>query len=242
MGHDAAQEVIHRWEYILINILRIGGFSTRRKSNEFVYSRCLFPVLRKLRAFWKDFVKDFRSRIRDIWPDSKQAPSGKCVDFSIRAGIAQGQPTAEIDQVIDSGKISTKRNWTAAMRRRGVNKWKIQIKHSRHLCLFGIALHRYIPWNSAKFFFLVTILIPSLQIQSVTGLRDGNTRFNILGIEIGMWNEFTMDQESQKGGVEFEIKKGTKIYDDAIASIKTEGLRATSISALIRGVWFAFSA
>jgi phospholipid/cholesterol/gamma-HCH transport system substrate-binding protein len=33
-----------------------------------------------------------------------------------------------------------------------------------------------------------------------------------------------MDQENQKAIVELKIKKGIKIYDDAIASIKTEGL------------------
>ena len=33
-----------------------------------------------------------------------------------------------------------------------------------------------------------------------------------------------MDQENQKAVVEMKIKKGIKIYDDAIASIKTEGL------------------
>ena len=33
-----------------------------------------------------------------------------------------------------------------------------------------------------------------------------------------------MDQENQKAVVEIKIKKGIKIYDDAIASIKTEGL------------------
>jgi phospholipid/cholesterol/gamma-HCH transport system substrate-binding protein len=33
-----------------------------------------------------------------------------------------------------------------------------------------------------------------------------------------------MDQENQKAVVELKIKKGIKIYDDAIASIKTEGL------------------
>jgi phospholipid/cholesterol/gamma-HCH transport system substrate-binding protein len=33
-----------------------------------------------------------------------------------------------------------------------------------------------------------------------------------------------MDQENQKALVELRIKKDVKIYDDAMASIKTEGL------------------
>ena len=34
----------------------------------------------------------------------------------------------------------------------------------------------------------------------------------------------TMDQKDQKAVVEIRIQKNIKIYDDAIASIKTEGL------------------
>jgi phospholipid/cholesterol/gamma-HCH transport system substrate-binding protein len=33
-----------------------------------------------------------------------------------------------------------------------------------------------------------------------------------------------MDQKDQKAVVEIRIKQGIKVYDDAIASIKTEGL------------------
>ena len=58
---------------------------------------------------------------------------------------------------------------------------------------------------------------------AVTGLRAGNP-VDIMGIEIGRVEKITMDQENQKAVVEIKIKKGVKIYDDAIASIKTEGL------------------
>jgi phospholipid/cholesterol/gamma-HCH transport system substrate-binding protein len=58
---------------------------------------------------------------------------------------------------------------------------------------------------------------------SVTGLRGGNP-VDILGIEVGRVEKITMDQENQKAVVEMKIRKGIKIYDDAIASIKTEGL------------------
>jgi phospholipid/cholesterol/gamma-HCH transport system substrate-binding protein len=58
---------------------------------------------------------------------------------------------------------------------------------------------------------------------SVTGLRAGNP-VDILGIEVGRVEKITMDQENQKAVVEMKIHKGIKIYDDAIASIKTEGL------------------
>jgi phospholipid/cholesterol/gamma-HCH transport system substrate-binding protein len=46
----------------------------------------------------------------------------------------------------------------------------------------------------------------------------------MLGIEVGRVGQLTMDQKSQKALVEIRIQKGIKVYDDAIASIKTEGL------------------
>jgi phospholipid/cholesterol/gamma-HCH transport system substrate-binding protein len=61
------------------------------------------------------------------------------------------------------------------------------------------------------------------KFTTVTGLRVGNP-VNILGIEVGKVARITMDQENQKAVVEMKIGKGMKIYDDAIASIKTEGL------------------
>jgi len=61
------------------------------------------------------------------------------------------------------------------------------------------------------------------RFTSVTGLRVGNP-VNMLGIEVGKVESLTMDQENQQAVVELKIKKGIKVYDDAIASIKTEGL------------------
>lgn len=61
------------------------------------------------------------------------------------------------------------------------------------------------------------------KFTSVTGLRVGSPVY-MLGIEIGRTERLTMDQESQKAVVEIRIRKGIKVYDDAIASIKTEGL------------------
>lgn len=61
------------------------------------------------------------------------------------------------------------------------------------------------------------------KFTTVTGLRTGNP-VNMLGLEIGRVEKFTMDQENQQVVVEFKINKGIEIFDDAIASIKTEGL------------------
>jgi phospholipid/cholesterol/gamma-HCH transport system substrate-binding protein len=61
------------------------------------------------------------------------------------------------------------------------------------------------------------------KFNTVTGLREGNP-VNMLGLEVGRVQKFTMDQENQQVVVEFKIDKGIEVYDDAIASIKTEGL------------------
>lgn len=61
------------------------------------------------------------------------------------------------------------------------------------------------------------------QFTSVTGLRAGSPVY-MLGIEVGRVEALSMDQNNQKAIVEMKIMTGIKIYDDAIASIKTEGL------------------
>ncbi|MBI4632314.1 MAG: outer membrane lipid asymmetry maintenance protein MlaD [Deltaproteobacteria bacterium] len=61
------------------------------------------------------------------------------------------------------------------------------------------------------------------RFTSVTGLRAGSLVY-ISGIQVGRVEKLNMDQESQKAVVEIRIRNPIKIYDDAIASIKTEGL------------------
>ena len=61
------------------------------------------------------------------------------------------------------------------------------------------------------------------RFTSVTGLRAGSLIY-ISGIEVGRVEQLTMDQKSQKAVVMMRIRNDIKIYDDAIASIKTEGL------------------
>jgi len=110
LGHDAAQEVIHSMGvYIDKHFGAIGGFSTRRKSNEFV-TMLPFSDLAEAESILKAFVNDFQAQgLRDIWAGAqKLAPSDKCVDFAIRAGIAEGPPVAEIDFIIELAKAQQK--------------------------------------------------------------------------------------------------------------------------------------
>jgi phospholipid/cholesterol/gamma-HCH transport system substrate-binding protein len=61
------------------------------------------------------------------------------------------------------------------------------------------------------------------RFTSVSGLRAGSG-VTMYGIEIGQVEKLSMDQNKQMALVELRIQRGVKIYDDAIASIKTEGL------------------
>jgi len=58
---------------------------------------------------------------------------------------------------------------------------------------------------------------------SVSGLRVGSP-VNMFGIEVGRVDRLVMDQDSQQAKVEMTLRKDVKVYEDAIASIKTEGL------------------
>lgn len=61
------------------------------------------------------------------------------------------------------------------------------------------------------------------RFKTVSGLRVGNP-IEMVGIEVGKVTKFSMDQDKQVAVVELKIKNGVKVYDDAIASIKTAGL------------------
>ena len=61
------------------------------------------------------------------------------------------------------------------------------------------------------------------RFSKVTGLKAGST-VNMLGLEIGRVGKMHMDQDKQVAVVELRIQKGVRVYEDAIASIKTEGL------------------
>jgi phospholipid/cholesterol/gamma-HCH transport system substrate-binding protein len=61
------------------------------------------------------------------------------------------------------------------------------------------------------------------RFTQVTGLRSGSA-VNMLGLEVGRVGKMTMDQDKQVAWVELRIRKGIRVYADAIASIRTEGL------------------
>ncbi len=110
MGHESAQEAIQSMGvYIDKHFGAIGGFSTRRSINEFV---TVFPYseLNEAEDMMEDFIKDFQEHgIREIWAGAREkAAPGTCVDFTILAGLAQGQPIAEIETIIASAESKQK--------------------------------------------------------------------------------------------------------------------------------------
>ncbi len=58
---------------------------------------------------------------------------------------------------------------------------------------------------------------------SVSGLRVGGS-VNMFGLEVGRVDRLGIDQQSRQARVEMVIRKDVKIYEDAMAAIKTEGL------------------
>jgi phospholipid/cholesterol/gamma-HCH transport system ATP-binding protein len=108
--HNAAQVAIRGLGiYIDKHFGAIGGFSTRRRSNEFV-TVLPYSDLAEAESILEDFAKDFQEQgICDGWAGArKQTRSAECVEFTVRAGLAQGQPVADIDSVIDAAKSQQK--------------------------------------------------------------------------------------------------------------------------------------
>jgi len=90
--------------------------------------------------------------------------------------------------------------------------------------VFGLLCVGYMTVKLGKVDFLSDDSYPlTAKFTSVSGLRIGSP-VNILGIDVGRVEKITMDQENQKAVVKIKVRKDIKIYDDAIASIKTEGL------------------
>jgi phospholipid/cholesterol/gamma-HCH transport system ATP-binding protein len=110
LGHDAAQEAIHSMGlYIDKHFGPIGGFSTRHRINE-VITMLPYSDIADAQSVLLDFIKDFQGKgNNDIWAlYRKQVPSKDCVELTVRAGIAQGQPLDEIDSVINSARSQQK--------------------------------------------------------------------------------------------------------------------------------------
>ena len=61
------------------------------------------------------------------------------------------------------------------------------------------------------------------RFASVSGLRVGSS-VEMYGFQVGSVTSLGIDQERQAGVVGMKLNKGTKVYDDAAATIKSAGL------------------
>jgi phospholipid/cholesterol/gamma-HCH transport system substrate-binding protein len=61
------------------------------------------------------------------------------------------------------------------------------------------------------------------RFSSVSGLRVGGS-VEIYGVQVGSVTSLGIDQERQMGIVGMKLDTGTKVYDDAAATIKSAGL------------------
>jgi phospholipid/cholesterol/gamma-HCH transport system ATP-binding protein len=110
LGHDAEQEAIHSLViYIDKHFGPLGGFSTRRSTNE-VVTLLPYSDIADAKIILNDFIKDFREHgLHEIFTGThRNVALGDCAEFTILAGVAQGQPAAELDSVIDSAKFHQK--------------------------------------------------------------------------------------------------------------------------------------
>jgi phospholipid/cholesterol/gamma-HCH transport system ATP-binding protein len=113
LGHEAAPEVIRcMGAYIDKHFGAVGGFSTRQNTNEFV---TVLPNSDRAEAegILENFTKDFQGQgIGQIRAGAyKSAAAMENVEFTIRAGLAQGhqgQSTVELESIIAVAKHDQK--------------------------------------------------------------------------------------------------------------------------------------
>ncbi|MFA6411240.1 MAG: ATP-binding cassette domain-containing protein [Syntrophales bacterium] len=109
-SHEATKKTIRSMgRYIDKHFGAIGGFSTRRNTNQFV-TVLPYSDLTEAQNILNDFAHDFQERgLQDNYEgQERRKASGSCIELVIRAGIAQGQPFAEIEAVIDEAKSNQK--------------------------------------------------------------------------------------------------------------------------------------
>jgi phospholipid/cholesterol/gamma-HCH transport system ATP-binding protein len=109
VGHDTAQEALRNMGlYIDKHFSDIGGFSTRRNTNEII-TMLPYSNLTETESIMDNFIQDFH---RQVIPTSQEKACklalGESVELTIMAGIAEGQSTTDLDSVIALAKSQQK--------------------------------------------------------------------------------------------------------------------------------------
>ncbi|PKN51322.1 MAG: diguanylate cyclase [Deltaproteobacteria bacterium HGW-Deltaproteobacteria-13] len=109
VGHDAAQEAVRGMGlYIDKHFGAIGGFSTRRNTNEII-TMLPYSNLDETESIMNDFVHDFKEQfLQSVQESACKLAAGEMVELMIMAGIAQGRSTVDIDSVVVLAKSQQK--------------------------------------------------------------------------------------------------------------------------------------
>jgi phospholipid/cholesterol/gamma-HCH transport system ATP-binding protein len=109
LGHDAAQEVLRNMGLrINRHFGMIGGFSTRRNTNELI-TMLPYSNLTEAESILQNFIKDFDSQVIRAWgPGACKLSSNESVDITVVAGIAEGRAESDIDSIIVSARSQQK--------------------------------------------------------------------------------------------------------------------------------------
>ena len=103
LGHKAAQSGIRTMgTYINKHFGAVGGFSTRRRIDQ--YCTVLpFSDLDEARSILENFIRDFRQNgLVSIENAARQVkPEASCFEFSISAGLAQGNADVELGSIME---------------------------------------------------------------------------------------------------------------------------------------------
>jgi len=108
-GFDAVQETLRNFSlYIDKQFGVIGGFSTRRNTNEII-TMLPYSNLAETEGIMKNFITEFNQySINVMQAQSCPSVSDKAVELAITAGIAEGQADSDIDSVIVRARAQQK--------------------------------------------------------------------------------------------------------------------------------------
>jgi len=106
-----------------------------------------------------------------------------------------------------------------------VSKQKTQETAVGLFVLVGIACVIYVSVNlgDMEYFGSSSYHSYKARFNSVQGLKE-NGNVVLAGVRVGEIERIYLDKEDYSAMVQFKIKKNIELFDDAIASIKTNGL------------------
>jgi phospholipid/cholesterol/gamma-HCH transport system ATP-binding protein len=104
-GYEVAQGAIRNMGmYLDKHFGAIGGFSTRLQQSQFV-TVLPYTDLAEARSILDDFIRDFQEwDIANLLAVGGERPTEDCVELSILAGIALGEPVADVTAVVNAAQ------------------------------------------------------------------------------------------------------------------------------------------